>query len=41
MQKRELLYEGKAKKLYTTDDANLLISEFKDDLTAFNGVKKV
>ncbi|MFA6760466.1 MAG: phosphoribosylaminoimidazolesuccinocarboxamide synthase [Sulfuricurvum sp.] len=40
MQKRELLYEGKAKKLYTTDDANLLISEFKDDLTAFNGVKK-
>ncbi len=40
MQKRELLYEGKAKKLYTTDDADLLISEFKDDLTAFNGVKK-
>jgi len=40
MEKRELLYEGKAKKLYTTDDANLLISEFKDDLTAFNGVKR-
>lgn len=40
MQKRELLYEGKAKKLFTTDDKNLLISEFKDDLTAFNGVKK-
>ncbi|WP_345987173.1 phosphoribosylaminoimidazolesuccinocarboxamide synthase [Sulfurimonas sp. HSL1-2] len=40
MEKRELLYEGKAKKLFTTDDANLLISEFKDDLTAFNGAKK-
>lgn len=40
MEKRELLYEGKAKRLYTTDDANLVISEFKDDLTAFNGAKK-
>ena len=40
MQKRELLYEGKAKKLYLTDDENLVISEFKDDLTAFNGEKK-
>ncbi len=40
MEKRELIYEGKAKKLFTTDDANLLISEFKDDLTAFNGEKK-
>ncbi|MDQ7044103.1 MAG: phosphoribosylaminoimidazolesuccinocarboxamide synthase [Sulfurimonas sp.] len=40
MQKRELLYEGKAKRLYLTDDANLVISEFKDDLTAFNGEKK-
>ncbi len=40
MQKRELLYEGKAKKLYSTDDENLVISEFKDDLTAFNGEKK-
>lgn len=40
MEKRELLYEGKAKKLYTTDDPGLLISEFKDDLTAFNGLKK-
>ena len=40
MEKRELLYEGKAKKLFTTDDENLLISEFKDDLTAFNGEKK-
>ncbi len=40
MEKRELLYEGKAKKLFTTDDHNLLISEFKDDLTAFNGARK-
>ena len=40
MQKKELLYEGKAKKLYLTDDKDLLISEFKDDLTAFNGEKK-
>lgn len=40
MEKRELLYEGKAKKLFRTDDENLVISEFKDDLTAFNGEKK-
>jgi phosphoribosylaminoimidazole-succinocarboxamide synthase len=40
MQKRELLYEGKAKILFATDDSNLVISEFKDDLTAFNGEKK-
>ncbi len=40
MEKRELLYEGKAKKLFTTDDKDLVISEFKDDLTAFNGLKK-
>lgn len=35
-----MLYEGKAKKLYKTEDENLLISEFKDDLTAFNAQKK-
>lgn len=40
MQKQDLLYEGKAKKIWSTSDANLLISEFKDDLTAFNGEKK-
>ncbi len=39
MRKRELLYEGKAKRLYTTDDPDQLIAEFKDDLTAFNGEK--
>jgi len=40
MEKKELLYEGKAKKIWTTEDPNLVISEFKDDLTAFNGEKK-
>jgi len=40
MEKTNLLYEGKAKKIWETEDENLLISEFKDDLTAFNGEKK-
>jgi len=40
MEKTTLLYEGKAKKIWNTEDENLLISEFKDDLTAFNGEKK-
>jgi phosphoribosylaminoimidazole-succinocarboxamide synthase len=40
VEKKELLYEGKAKKLYKTEDNNLLIAEFKDDLTAFNALKK-
>ena len=40
MEKTTLLYEGKAKKLFHTEDDNILISEFKDDLTAFNGEKK-
>ena len=39
MKKIELLYEGKAKKIWKTEDENLLISEFKDSLTAFNGEK--
>ncbi len=39
MTKKELLYEGKAKRLYTTDNPEQLIAEFKDDLTAFNGEK--
>ena len=34
-----LLYSGKAKSLYETDDRNLLIAEFRDDATAFNGKK--
>lgn len=40
MEKRELLYEGKAKKVYTTDDPDVLIVDYKDDATAFNGLKK-
>ncbi len=39
MTKKELLYEGKAKRLFATEDPNLLLAEFKDDLTAFNGEK--
>ena len=38
--KQELVYEGKAKKIWTTKYPELYISEFKDDLTAFNGEKK-
>jgi phosphoribosylaminoimidazole-succinocarboxamide synthase len=38
--KRTLLYEGKAKKVYMTDDANVLWIEYKDSATAFNGEKK-
>ena len=40
MEKRELLYEGKAKRLYATDDKEVLLVEFKDSATAFNGEKK-
>ena len=40
MQKREQLYEGKAKKVFATDDPNLVIVDYKDDATAFNGAKK-
>ena len=40
MEKREQLYEGKAKKVYATDDPALLIVSYKDDATAFNGKKK-
>ena len=40
MEKKELLYEGKAKKVYTTDDPQQLIVSYKDDATAFNGLKK-
>jgi len=40
LEKKELIHEGKAKKLYSTEEDNLLIQEFKDDATAFNGAKK-
>ena len=40
MEMREMLYEGKAKKVYATEDPELLIVSYKDDATAFNGKKK-
>ena len=40
MQKKELLYEGKAKKVFSTDTPEALIVHYKDDATAFNGLKR-
>ena len=40
MEKREQMYEGKAKKVYATDDPALCIVSYKDDATAFNGEKR-
>ncbi len=40
MEKRQQLYEGKAKKVFLTDSEDLLIVSYKDDATAFNGLKK-
>ena len=40
MEQLEMMYEGKAKKVYRTDDEDLLIVDYKDDATAFNGQKK-
>ncbi|MBO4695500.1 MAG: phosphoribosylaminoimidazolesuccinocarboxamide synthase [Clostridia bacterium] len=40
MEKREQLYEGKAKKVFATNDPDLVIVSYKDDATAFNGVKR-
>ncbi len=40
MEKKEQLYEGKAKKVFATEDPELLIVSYKDDATAFNGLKK-
>ncbi len=40
MQKLEMIYEGKAKRVYATDEAELLIVDYKDDATAFNGEKR-
>ena len=40
MEKLQQLYEGKAKKVFATDDPELLIVDYKDDATAFNGLKK-
>ena len=40
MKKLEMIYEGKAKKVFKTDDESLFIVDYKDDATAFNGLKK-
>ena len=40
MKKLEQLYEGKAKKVFATEDPNVVIVDYKDDATAFNGIKK-
>ncbi|MEC1693848.1 phosphoribosylaminoimidazolesuccinocarboxamide synthase [Schinkia azotoformans] len=40
MEKGQLLYEGKAKRIYATDEENIVWVEYKDDATAFNGEKK-
>ncbi|KYG28083.1 phosphoribosylaminoimidazolesuccinocarboxamide synthase [Alkalihalobacillus trypoxylicola] len=40
MEKQQLLYEGKAKRIYATDDTDVLWVVYKDDATAFNGEKK-
>ena len=40
MKKLEQLYEGKAKKVFATDDPDVVIVDYKDDATAFNGLKK-
>ena len=40
MEKKEMLYEGKAKQVFATDDPEILMVHYKDDATAFNGLKK-
>jgi phosphoribosylaminoimidazole-succinocarboxamide synthase len=40
MKQLEMLYEGKAKQVFRTDDENLIVMHYKDDATAFNGIKK-
>ncbi len=40
MKKMEQIYEGKAKKVFATDDPDIVIIDYKDDATAFNGLKK-
>ena len=40
MKKLEQLYEGKAKKVFATENPDMVIVDYKDDATAFNGLKK-
>ncbi|HIC87416.1 MAG TPA: phosphoribosylaminoimidazolesuccinocarboxamide synthase, partial [Aquificae bacterium] len=39
MEKKGLLYEGKAKRIFLTDNPKQVLIEFKDDITAFDGAK--
>ena len=39
MEKRELLYSGKAKSVFTTDDPDYMVLEFRNDTSAFDGKK--
>ena len=40
MEQKEMLYEGKAKKVFATEDIDIVVVDYKDDATAFNGLKK-
>lgn len=40
MEKKEMLYEGKAKQVYATNDKDIIVMHYKDDATAYNGIKK-
>ena len=40
MKQKEMLYEGKAKQVFATDDSDIIVMHYKDDATAFNGIKK-
>lgn len=40
MEKKEMLYEGKAKQIFATEDKDIIIMHYKDDATAYNGIKK-
>lgn len=40
MEKKEMLYEGKAKQVYATEDKDIIVMHYKDDATAYNGIKK-
>lgn len=40
MEQKDMIYEGKAKKVFNTDNPEIVIVDYKDDATAFNGLKK-
>ena len=39
-EKKQMIYEGKAKQVFATEDPGYVIIRYKDDATAFNGIKK-